>query len=103
MSKNYSLSIITPMGEVLSRPVESLIAPGQYGRIGVMANHAPMIVALRIGILAVRHDDTWSYFAIGEGVLEVSPDEVLILADEAVPAKNEQEARDKERELVEAY
>ena len=83
---SFHVSIITPQGEVFSGEIDSLVAPGEEGYLGVMANHAPMIAALQRGALVTRVDDAVAYFAVGHGVLEVATNQVLVLVDDAVPA-----------------
>jgi F-type H+-transporting ATPase subunit epsilon len=79
----FNMAIYTPEGEIFSAPVESLNAPGRDGRFGVLANHAPMIIALRRGILEANSEGKAVFFVTGEGVLEVSGGNVTILADTA--------------------
>ncbi len=80
----YQLSIITPNGKAFEGPVESLIAPGQEGSFGVLANHAPMVAALTQGALSLKKEGVAGYYTIGPGILEVDHrTNVLILCDDA--------------------
>lgn len=88
----FHLSIITPLGEVYSGEIESLVAPGEEGHLGVMAHHAPMIAALQQGSLVTRTGEQASYYAAGHGVLEVAENKVLVLIDDAVPADSLEDA-----------
>jgi F-type H+-transporting ATPase subunit epsilon len=83
----YRLSITTPDGHVLDEEVESIVAPAYAGYLGVLAHHTPMVAALVPGVLTVRTTDSARRFRIGEGLLEVGPDGVNILADRAAPAE----------------
>lgn len=88
----FTLAIYTPEGEAFSGAVESLEAPGRQGRFGVLAHHAPMIIALKRGILRATGDDRELYFVIDEGVLEISSDQATVLADSAVAAEDPSKA-----------
>lgn len=85
--KNYSLSIITPQGEIFSGQVSALTAPGEYGRVGVLADHAPMIMALKRGIMSITTEDEIRNIVLEPGVLEVKPGhDVLVLVEGAKSA-----------------
>jgi F-type H+-transporting ATPase subunit epsilon len=88
----FNLAIYTPHGEAFSGAVESLEAPGRKGRFGVLADHAPMIIALRRGILRASSDGKMSFFVTGEGVLEISGGNATVLADTAAPAEDQNKA-----------
>jgi F-type H+-transporting ATPase subunit epsilon len=53
MADTYKLSLLSPRGKALEGDVEALVAPGLNGDLGVLARHAPLIVALRRGITQV--------------------------------------------------
>ena len=89
----FHMAIYTPEGEAFNGAVESLEAPGREGRFGVLAHHAPMIAALRRGILHARDGGREMYFVTGEGVLEISGGNVTILADTASAAEDAAKAR----------
>lgn len=87
MANLYTLSIVTPYGTVFEGQAESLVAPAQDGRFGVLANHAPLVIALKEGILKVSAEGTTQLWSIGQGVLEMNSDNAcLILTDSAEPA-----------------
>ncbi len=100
MSATYHLSVITPRGEIFSGDIESLVAPGEEGYIGVLAGHAPMIAALTNGAMTLRTGDERTFYAVGSGVLEVAHGQVLVLVDDAVRTASLDEATDRSRELV---
>ena len=83
----FKLSILTPEGQIFQGPVESVIAPGQEGWLGVLAQHAPMIVALKPGLLKIKSQSQEKMFTIQSGVLEVdSTHSAVVLVDQATPA-----------------
>ena len=96
---DYPLSIQTPEGSRFKGNVTSLIAPGQLGYFGVQSGHAPLISSLAAGALTVRTGTGDKFFSIGAGVLEVSKDGVVVLADNAEEAPSEDEAKAKAPEL----
>ena len=96
--RSFQLTIVTPAGKRFDGEAESVVAPGEEGVFGVLAYHAPMIAGLRPGVLTVRAGGVSSFFVMGQGVLEVSAgNSVVVLADAAEPAASREEA---EKELA---
>ena len=80
----YQLSIVTPEKTIFDEKVESLIAPGTLGYLGVLAHHAPLMTGLVAGKLTIRKaDGQTETIAISGGFLEVSRNKATILADAA--------------------
>ena len=97
---DFSLTIVTPEGRVFEGEAESVSAVGVVGSLGVLANHAPMICALKDGAVTVHGNETLHYAASG-GTLEVRPDKaVVLLLDYAHPCDSAEEASRKAQELI---
>jgi F-type H+-transporting ATPase subunit epsilon len=88
--------IITQEHRVFDDLVDIVIAPGTEGEMGILPQHAPLIAALGYGVLRVRQGEQESLFAIGGGVLQVSNDHVIVLADSAEQAEEIDMARAEE-------
>ena len=82
----FQLEFVSPEKLLLSRPVEMATLPAAEGEMGVLPGHAPMIVALRGGVISVTENglETEKLFVAG-GFAEITPSRVTILADEATP------------------
>jgi len=84
MAKTFHLEIVTPDRALLSEEVVSIIAPGVEGYLGVLANHAPLVTELNVGVLRIRYpDDTEENVAVSGGFMKVANNRVLVLADAA--------------------
>jgi len=81
-----NLEIVSPEKLLLSRPVDMVVIPAAEGEMGVLVNHAPMIVLLRGGVVRLYQGEavTDRLFVSG-GFAEVTADRVTVLADEAFP------------------
>ncbi len=90
------LQIITAEREVFSGQVDTLVAPGIEGQLGILPNHAPLITVLQPGELMVRADGEESYLALSGGYMEVLGNRVIILADAAEDVDEIDEARAQE-------
>jgi F-type H+-transporting ATPase subunit epsilon len=97
----FPLSIVSPRGKVLDRPVESLVVPGLEGEMGVLAQHAPMMAGLRPGVTKVHMDGKPHFFATGGGVLEVTRTEAILLVTAAEPAGDVNEAKELVKKFME--
>lgn len=75
------LEIITAERQVFSDDVNTVVAPGVEGELGILPHHAPLITMLKPGEVLIRKDSEETYLFVSGGFLEVRPDKILILAD----------------------
>ena len=95
----FDVSLVTPDGPVFEGEVEMLIVPGADGEIGVLARHAPLIAMLKAGSTRVHvtRNGEVREFATGPGFFKVEQDRALALVDDAVDAKEIDDARAREQ------
>ncbi len=99
-----NLEIVTPEKKVLSEAVDSVNVPTMTGEVGILANHAPLISSLKPGILSYTKGGATEKMVVSGGFIEVSADNVSVLADIAETsseinveaAKTERDAAEKE-------
>ena len=82
------LQLITLHGVRVDQQIYELIAPTSAGEIAVFPGHEPIVTLAVPGALAVRHkkedpDEDLEYFAISGGVVEINPESIRVLVDEA--------------------
>ncbi|MCD6495144.1 ATP synthase F1 subunit epsilon [Candidatus Bipolaricaulota bacterium] len=63
-----------------------VVARSPEGEFAIMDRHAPLLAALGPSLLRMKTDNEEYVFALSGGVLQVTPDGVTVLADEAIPA-----------------
>ena len=80
------LEIVTPEKKVVDTEADSITIPTASGEAGILPNHAPLISALKPGILAYTNRGATERVAIAGGFVEVSHDKVSVLADSAETA-----------------
>lgn len=80
------MEIVTPDKLVASEEVDMVTAPGAAGEFGVMAGHAPMLTALKIGLLRYRVGDREEWVAASGGFCEVTGKKVTFLVEAAEKA-----------------
>ena len=95
----FDVSLVTPDGPVYEGEIEMLIVPGADGEIGVLARHAPLIAMLNAGStrVHVKRETEVLEFATGPGFFKVEQDRALALVDDAVDARQVDDARAREQ------
>ncbi len=77
-----NLEIITPDKKLFSGEIKSVIVPGSEGSLGILDRHAPMVASLKEGKCKVTEvSNAVHEFEIKGGVVEVSHNKVIILAE----------------------
>ena len=99
--------IVTQERLLYSEDVDMVIAPGSDGELGILPHHAPLLTSLAYGELRLKRGGGEESFAIGGGILEVTPDKVTVLADSAERAEEidlarAEEARKRAEEMLAA-
>jgi F-type H+-transporting ATPase subunit epsilon len=100
LAATFSVSLVTPEGPAFEGDVEMLIVPGADGEFGVLARHAPLIALLNAGSTRVYRDrasEDVLEFATGPGFFKVEQDRALALVDDAVEAREIDDARAREQ------
>jgi F-type H+-transporting ATPase subunit epsilon len=84
---NLHFDLVSPEKLLFTGNVRQVDLPGAEGDFGVLAEHAPLIAALRPGVLVI-HEQTGEQLriVIHGGFAEVTPSGLTVLADAAVPA-----------------
>ena len=91
---------MTPEGPAFEGDVEMLVVPGADGEIGVLARHAPLVALLNAGSTRIYRDRSSEdvlEFATGPGFFKVEQDRALALVDDAVEAREIDDARAREQ------
>lgn len=97
-----NLEIVTPEKLLLSRPVDMVVIPASEGDMGVLEGHAPMIVMLRGGVIALYDGEQISdQMYVAGGFAEVTPERCTVLANEVMPT-GELSREEGERRLADA-
>ncbi len=90
------LEIVTGERLVYTDDVDSVVAPGVEGELGILPHHAALMTTLAPGELRVHKGGQEILMAVGGGFMEVLPHKVTILADTAERAEEIDDARAEE-------
>jgi F-type H+-transporting ATPase subunit epsilon len=86
--------IASTEARIFSGSVESLVATGTLGDMGILPGHAPLLTALIPGpVRLITQGGEEQIFYVSGGYLEVQPGTVNILANTAIRADDMDEAQ----------
>ncbi|MEE4166078.1 MAG: F0F1 ATP synthase subunit epsilon [Desulfocapsaceae bacterium] len=83
MAQQIALEVVTPAGAVVNEDVDIVNAPGYGGDFGVLANHAPFLSTIKIGILSYETGKKRESLMISGGFCEVSNNKITFLVESA--------------------
>ncbi|MDO5571700.1 MAG: ATP synthase F1 subunit epsilon [Bacteroidales bacterium] len=75
------LHIISPNGTILKKEVEEVYMSGVDGPFTVLDGHAPMIAALREGVIKFKINDNVESIEVGSGFAEIEDDYIKVCVD----------------------
>ena len=80
MAGPIRLRVLTEGGIALEDDAVSIVAPGELGYLGILANHAPLVTTLSPGKLTWRRPSGVTNTArVGTGLLEILHNRLTIL------------------------
>ncbi|MBM9605119.1 F0F1 ATP synthase subunit epsilon [Desulfopila inferna] len=83
MAQQIRLEVVTPTGAVVNDDVDIVNAPGYGGDFGVLANHAPFLSTIKIGLLSYEQGKKRENLMISGGFCEVSNNKITFLVESA--------------------
>ncbi len=109
MADKIHFDLVSPEQMLLSDDVDMVTLPGAEGYFGVLSGHAPVLSALRPGVIEVKGGETPDMrIFIRGGFAEVEAKKVVVLAEEAIPLEDfdlaalDSRIKDAEEDLVAA-
>ena len=78
---SFQLSLVSPEPLLFAGQVDQVDLPGMEGDFGVLAGHAPVVAALRPGIVTAITGANCEKFAVYGGLAEFANAELTVLAD----------------------
>lgn len=84
----FHFDLVSPEKLLFTGEVDQVDVAGLEGYLGVLPQHAPMVTALRPGILVIYRAGGEQRFVVNGGFAEVGAAGLTVLADMAVPVEN---------------
>jgi F-type H+-transporting ATPase subunit epsilon len=102
MAKTFHVDIVSAEQAVYSGEAEMLIAPGEAGELGILAEHTPLLTRIKPGMVRIKSpgEAEEEVIYVSGGMMEVQPDIVTVLADTSVRAHDLDEAKAMEAERL---
>jgi F-type H+-transporting ATPase subunit epsilon len=98
----FEVEVLTPEGEVFEGEVRQVSTRTAVGEIGILANHAPLLAALRPAELRLHLSDSETRrYAQAHGWLQVFGNRARLLVEEAI-APEELDAATLKEQLADA-
>ena len=100
------LEVVSAERLVYSDDVDTVIAPGVEGQLGILPHHAPLMTMLESGELLIKKGTDEISLVVSGGFMEVRPDQIIVLADaaeriEEIDVTRAEEARRRAEEKLE--
>ena len=103
----FELKIIASDHIFYEGPCEQLIVPAQDGEVGILAHHAPLILATVEGSIRFQApgDERWIHGVVGRGILRVANNRALMVTSfaehpEQIDAKRAKLALERAKEQL---
>ncbi len=100
------LDVVTPEKVMVSKEVDSVVAPGSLGEFGVLEGHMSFLSGIEPGELRYTSYDETEHVFVSGGFAEVSENKISILVDAAeemhnIDVKRAQKALERARKRIE--
>ncbi len=80
MADRIRLSVVTANGDGVKKMVNYVSIPTEFGSVGVLSGHAPMLCAVKSGIVKYRIGENSVYrLSVSDGIANVADNEVTLL------------------------
>ncbi|MDD7409836.1 ATP synthase F1 subunit epsilon [Fusobacterium gastrosuis] len=96
----FKVKVVTHTKKVVEHEADYVKVRTTEGELGILANHAPLVAELEMGIMEIDYDQKAKkdvYFLTG-GFLEISNNEAVIIADD-INNVNEIDVEEEDNEI----
>jgi len=80
--------IVTQDKIVYDGEADLVTVPGINGVMGILPRHSPLLSLLKPGVITIKIRGKQLFFSVNGGIVEVQPDQVTVLTDDADDAKD---------------
>ncbi|KQP88575.1 MULTISPECIES: ATP synthase F1 subunit epsilon [unclassified Methylobacterium] len=99
----FQFDFVGPERTVYSGPIEAVQLPGVEGEMTVLPGHAPVLTALKVGVIVINEvGHTGKRVLVRGGFADIGPTSVTVIAERANPFEEiTQESLDRDIEAIE--
>jgi F-type H+-transporting ATPase subunit epsilon len=92
--KSYHLDVVSAERKMFSGLVQKIQVTGSEGELGIYPGHAPLLTAIKPGMVRiVKEHGEEEFIYLSGGLIEVQPNTTTVLADTAIRGQDLDEAR----------
>ena len=109
MADSFPFELVSPERLLVSEEVTAVVTPATEGYMTVMARHAPVMTALKPGVVvATLASGTERRFFVQGGFADITPERFTLLAERATPVEEldaaalEAQVRNAEEDVADA-
>ncbi len=90
----YHLDVVSAESRLFSGMVQKIQVTGSEGELGIYPGHAPLLTAIKPGMIRiVKQPGEEEFIYLSGGLLEVQPNIVIVLADTAIRGEDLDEVK----------
>lgn len=78
-----NLVVVTPYDEFFEGYIDSVTLPSHDGKVGVMAGHMPLVLAIFPGVATIKNGKEEKHFVLSEGYAEIAQHLTMIVCNSA--------------------
>lgn len=82
------VEVVTPEESILADEATEVVLPGEFGALGILPGHVPLVTALQVGSMQVRKNGLTKRLFIDGGFAEISDDHISVLAERCEKAED---------------
>ncbi|MBK7792896.1 MAG: F0F1 ATP synthase subunit epsilon [Betaproteobacteria bacterium] len=90
MANTIQVDVVSAEELIFSGEAEFVVLPGVVGELGILPGHTPLLTQIKPGAVRMKLPgvDAEEFVFVQGGFLEVQPQQVTVLADTAIRAKD---------------
>jgi F-type H+-transporting ATPase subunit epsilon len=105
LPEKIHLEVVTPEKQLFSGEVDEVTVPSNEGCLGILPGHAPLLAKLGIGEISYKIGGRTDFLSCSWGFVEVLPERVVVLAQNAelasdIDIKRAEEAKMRAEKLL---
>ena len=89
------ITVVTPNGTIYDGMVDYLVIDGNAGQMGILENHVPVVVPVKLGFLKLVKGSEEFFYYLSGAILEQKNNVVSVIAQEASSGNTIEDAKKK--------
>lgn len=87
------ITMVTPNGTLYDGEVDYVVVDGNAGQMGILENHEPVVVPVKLGFLKLVKNEIESFYYLSGAILELNHNIITVIAQEATSGNTLEESK----------